>query len=86
MRGSEALEGWMFVNFLALIWYYKIYQLLTKHEMLSKYSPKDILMRLIDVKKLKIDGSWHLAEIPNNSLKIFKKLSINITSMGGVKG
>lgn len=79
MRDATSLEGWMFINFLALVWYYKIYQLLVNHNMLSKYSPKDILMKLVDVRKLKINNSWHLAETPNTSTKIFKKLSINIT-------
>lgn len=78
MRNAEALEGWMFINFIALVWHYKIYQLLVQHNLLSKYSPKDILMRLAEVKKLKINGEWHISDISTSSKKIFKKLSICI--------
>jgi len=37
MQNEFALEGWMFINFIALHWYYRIYQLLTKHELNGKF-------------------------------------------------
>ena len=34
MRDEESLEGWMFINYIALMFYYKIYQLLLKYDLL----------------------------------------------------
>jgi len=44
MQNEFALEGWMFINYIALHWYYRIYQqLLAKHELNGKFSPKDFI-------------------------------------------
>ncbi len=43
MRDEAALEGWMFITFIALQWYYRIYQLLAEKQLLSKFSPRDLL-------------------------------------------
>ena len=48
------LEGWMFINLIALKWYYVILNLLKKHELNKKYSPTDFLMFLVEVKIMKI--------------------------------
>jgi len=46
MRDDFQLQGWMFINFIALILHYRIYALLKSHDMLSKYSPKDVMEHL----------------------------------------
>lgn len=79
MRNEQSLEGWMFINYIALFWYYKIYQLLNQHKLLSKYSPSDLLMHLAEIKKVKIDKLWHLAEITSTTDKLLKKLGLHIT-------
>ena len=40
------IEGWMFVNMIALKWYYVILNLLKKYELNKKYSPADFLLFL----------------------------------------
>ena len=53
MHSTEALEGWLFINYLALQWYYKIYKMLQQKKLLATYSPKDLLMHLAEIKKVK---------------------------------
>lgn len=76
MQNEMALEGWMFVNLIALKWYYQILNLLKKHELNSKYSPADFLMFLAEVKMVKINDCWHRAEVIQKNLKLLQKLQI----------
>ena len=76
MRSNEALETWLFINHLALIFYYRLHKRLVRHELIKKYSPKDIIMHLEAVKKVKINDNWLNAEIPSKSKTIFLKLQI----------
>jgi len=78
-RSNEALEGWLFINHIALIFYYRLYKRLMQHDLLKKYSPKDILMHLNTIKRVKIDQKWVIAEIPTKSKNILEKLEIPIT-------
>jgi len=79
MRNQTALEGWMFITFIALQWYYRIYKLLSEKQLLSKFSPQDILLHLAEIKKVKINESWHTAEITGKTQKLIDKLNIHIT-------
>jgi transposase len=79
MRNQTALEGWMFITFIALQWYYRIYKLLSENQLLSNFSPQDLLMHLAEIKKVKINDSWHTAEITSKSQKLLEKLDIHIT-------
>ncbi len=79
MRNQTALEGWMFITFIALQWYYHIYKLLSEKQLLSKFSPRDLLMHLLEIKKVKINDSWHTAEITGRTQKLIEKLGLHIT-------
>jgi Transposase DDE domain len=79
MQNEEVLHGWMFANHIALIIYYRLYQLLHSHDLLSKYSVLSLITQLSFVKKVKIDGTWHLAEVTKKSTDLFKNLGIPIT-------
>ncbi len=80
MREDSALEGWMFVNFIALLLYYKVYMLLVSKDILSKYSPKDVILHLARINKIKIGGNWQLSEIPKKSRILVEKLGIDMHS------
>lgn len=79
MRSDEAMEGWMLINFISLLFYYKIYRVLVEKKMIRKYSPKDVLMHLSRIYKLKINGRWVTSEIPKKSRDVIEKLEIPIT-------
>lgn len=79
MQNDKAMEGWMFVNHIALQCYYLIYQQLIKHKMLKKYSVTDFLKSTHRIKKVKINGNWHLAEITKPVMAVLQKLNLHIT-------
>lgn len=79
MQNDKAMEGWMFVNHIALQCYYLIYQQLLKHNLLKKYSVTDFLKFTHRIKKVKINGAWHLAEITMPVQAILQKLNLHIT-------
>ena len=79
MRDDYQMEGWMFINFIALVFYYKLYRILSDNMLLKRYSPMDVLIHLSRVYKLKIQNRWLLSEIPKKSREIIEKLNIPIT-------
>ena len=78
MRDEAHLQGWMFVNFVSLLLYYKIYELLINKDLLTNLSPKDVILHLSRIYKLKIEGKWILSEIPKKSRKIIEKLDLTV--------
>ena len=79
MQNDAALEGWMFVNHIALQCYYLIYQRLIEHKLIRKYSVTDFLKFTHRIKKVKINGNWHLAEITKPVKSLLEKLNLDIT-------
>lgn len=70
MQNEDALQGLMFVNHLALQFYQQIYLFLKDNKLNSKYSVKDFIMYLKQVRKVRINGQWHDAEITAAVAKI----------------
>lgn len=79
MRTDKSMEGWMFINYLALIYYYRIYNFLLKNNLLKKYSPSDVLLSLSKIRKVKINKKWITLEIPKQARKLLEKINIPIT-------
>ncbi|MBQ0080885.1 MAG: hypothetical protein KBS95_04990 [Alistipes sp.] len=59
MQDKEAEEGWMFVNFVALQWYYNLLNKLDSAKLDSLYSVKTIIGLQKDVRKVKIGDKWY---------------------------
>ena len=76
MQNELALEGWMFINLIALKWYYTILNLLKKNGLNKKYAPMDFLLFLSEIKKVKINGQWYDAEITKNTRELCQSLGI----------
>ncbi len=79
MQDEQAFNGWMFINFIALQWYYQIYQLLVREKLLKRYSPADIFDILKEIRKIKIGGNWVLAEITKSTKELLDKIKLPIT-------
>ena len=79
MQNDRSMEGWMFMNYLALLAYWRILKLLMKKELLAKFSVKDLLTHLSYIKKIKINGEWHQAEMTAKTKKLLSKLDHVIT-------
>lgn len=79
MQNDQSLEGWMFINYLALLAYWRILKLLVSKELLSKVSIKDLLLHLSYIKRIRINNEWHNAEVTNKTKKLLAKLGCDIT-------
>jgi transposase len=79
MRDDYHMEGWMFINFIALLFYYRMYRLLVDNEILNNYTPKDVFLHFSRIYKLNINDNWVLSEIPKKTRKILEKLNLCIT-------
>lgn len=79
MRDDYQMEGWMFINFIALVFYYRLYRILADNSLLKKYTPNDLLIHLSRIYKLKIQDEWITSEIPKKTRDILDKINIPIT-------
>lgn len=79
MHNDQSFEGWMFINYLALLAYWRMLRVLVEKELLSKFSINDLIMYLSYIRKVRINGSWHLAEITDKTRRLLAKLECHIT-------
>ncbi len=78
VRDDYQMQGWMFVNFIALMLHYRIFNLLRKRDLLKHYSPRDVIEHLERINRLKIGDEWKYSEIPKKSRKIMDDLDLHI--------
>ncbi len=79
MQNDFSLEAWMFINYIALHWYYMLLNKLKEAKLNNKFSPMDLIKFLKEVKKVRLNGEWFNAEITAKNLEIINKLNILIT-------
>jgi len=78
MQNEESLEGLMFINFLAVRMYYKLMNIMREKEILSKYSPDDIINILKHIHKIKIKDTWLTSEITKKTEYILELIGLHI--------
>lgn len=79
MQNDDALQGWMFINHIAIQWYYIIYKILKTNNYLKKYSVNDFIVHLREVKKVKINNQWTLEPITASTQAMLQKLKFSVT-------
>ena len=83
MRDDQQVQGWIFVNFIALLMHYRIYALLRSKDLIRKYSPEDVLEHLGRVFMLKVGGAWIISDVPKKSRAVIEGLDIPIMQKSG---
>lgn len=78
IRDDSALDGWMFINHLALVVHHKIYSLLSSLELLTKYSIRDFIEFLAGINKVRINGKWHDEPVTAQQQKLLKSTKVAI--------
>jgi transposase len=78
LQNDIAIEAWMFINLIAIQWYYITFNLLKKYKLNKIYSPADLMMKLTEIKKIKINDQWYLSETTKATNELLKKLKIPI--------
>ncbi len=79
LRDDYELEGWMFINFIAILLYYRLYNLLVDKNILKDYSIKDCLLYLERIQKIRIGDKWITSEIPKKTRLLLNKIGAHIT-------
>ena len=62
MQNPNVLEGWMFCNYLALHFYYRLYMQLKEKNLLNHNSPQTILLEMSRVRAAYINEDWHVID------------------------
>ncbi|MFH0866768.1 MAG: hypothetical protein V1904_11275 [Bacteroidota bacterium] len=76
MQNDIAIEARMIINFIAIQWYYITFSLLRKHKLTKIYAPLDLMTRLTEIKKIKINDQWYLSEATQATMDLLKKTEI----------
>jgi transposase len=79
MQSEKSLESWAFINHIALLLCYRVYNLLKSKNLISQYSIADFLSQLKYIYKIKIDGAWRTSEITKKTADLVSKLGLHIT-------
>ncbi len=79
MQSNESFQAWALLNHLALLLYYRLLDLLKRADLLQKYSPKDLIERLSEIRKVCINGSWKTTEITSKTAALMKEVGLTIT-------
>jgi len=79
MRSDYSLEGWMFINYLSMIYYYRIYKRLIERKLLNRFSVSDVLLILSKYRRVKISTQWIDLEIPKKTKNLIENLNLHIT-------
>ena len=67
MQSEKSLEAWMFVNLVAMQWYYDIRCKLIESKLIAKISPMAMVRQLARARVVRVDNQWKTAEITNLS-------------------
>lgn len=79
MQDNERLEGWMFVNFIALHLFYMLRRCIVKSGLTDKLSTREALRVLSRQRIVRLNGKWQLAEASRKDRAQLEALGIPIT-------
>ena len=79
MQNKETLQGWMFVNHIALLAHHRLYRLLLEAEKLKRNSVKSLIYKLALINKIKINTQWVDAEVVKGTKKLLAEIGIPAT-------
>jgi transposase len=79
MQNEKSLEAWAFINHIALLLNYKLYNSLRDSKKIKKYSIDELLSHLKYISKAKINDEWLTTEITRKTSDLLTDLNIHIT-------
>jgi len=79
MRSDNSLEAWVFINHIAIMMYYRIFNLLKVDDIIKSVSPAELMQKLSRITKLKINSSWITSEVNSKTTKLIQKLKLDVT-------
>ena len=79
MQNEKSTEAWMFINLIALQWYYDLSATLKNAKLSNKYAPMDMVRCLSRVRTVKLNHKWVTAEIMKKDRPLLDALDLHIT-------
>lgn len=58
LQSEKSYQGWLFINHIALLLYYRILNKIREHDMLKELSVKDMLFYLKRITMQRVQGKW----------------------------
>ena len=80
MQNEDALQGWMFINHVAMQVTYDLFDKLKSKKMIKHHSIKDVILHLSQIRRVQVnDSDYYISEINRKTKAILSKLKISIT-------
>lgn len=79
MQDNERLEGWMFINFIALHIFYMIRRRLVDSNLTEKMSTREAIRILCRQRIVRLNDEWKMAEASSKDMAQLEALGITIT-------
>lgn len=79
MQDEDALEAWMFINLIALQWYYDLLGRLHEAKQENKFAPMDIVRALSRCRIVKLERQWQTAEVMKKDRQLLDATALHIT-------
>lgn len=79
MQDNDRLEGWMFVNFIALHIFYMVRKQIVENNLTSKMSTREAIRILCRQRIVRLDNEWKKAEASAKDKAILEALGVSIT-------
>jgi transposase len=71
-------EGWAFIEFLALLLYYKIQGLLVTSGLITSFNVKELLYRAATITQFKAGGMWKVCNMTKPLKELFQGLGVSL--------
>ena len=79
MQDEKALEAWMFINLIAMQWYYELRGRMVESKLIARFSPMQMVRVLGRARVVNVNGKWTPAELSKKERKLFDTLGVHIT-------
>lgn len=84
MQDDKSLEAWMFINLIALQWYYKLSTQMRNADLTNRFVPMDMVRSISRVRIVRVEGRWVVAEVMKKDRQLIEAAGLNITPNKGI--
>ncbi|MBQ6955933.1 MAG: hypothetical protein IJP80_04890, partial [Bacteroidales bacterium] len=78
-QSEQSLEAWMFINIVAMHWYYELRHKMVDSGLIKKYSPRDMIRILGRIRSVYVNGKWVTAEVTTKEQQMIAAIGVDIT-------
>ncbi len=79
MQNEKALEAWMFINLIAMQWYYDLRCRLVESKQIAKFSPMGLVRLLGRARVVRVNDQWRTAEVTKKENMVLEAVGVHIT-------